>query len=48
MRALREAIDTATHTGRAVPAIMAPLAELGRERRAVSRESAVCGPRCIA
>jgi DNA invertase Pin-like site-specific DNA recombinase len=41
--ALREGIDTATPTGRAVAAIMATLAELelelGRERRAVSRES---------
>lgn len=43
MRALREGIDTATPTGRAVAAIMATLAELelelGRERRAASRES---------
>ena len=42
-RALREGIDTATPTGRAIAAIMATLAELelelelGRERRAVSR-----------
>jgi DNA invertase Pin-like site-specific DNA recombinase len=43
LRALREGIDTATPTGRAVAAIMATLAELelelGRERRATSRES---------
>ena len=43
LRALRETIDTATPTGRAVAAIMATLAELelelGRERRAASRES---------
>lgn len=43
LRALREGIDTATPTGRAVAAIMATLAELelelGRERRAASRES---------
>ena len=43
LRALREGIDTATSTGRAVAAIMATLAELelelGRERRAASRES---------
>ena len=43
LRALRESIDTATPTGRAVAAIMATLAELelelGRERRAASRES---------
>jgi DNA invertase Pin-like site-specific DNA recombinase len=43
LRALRERIDTATPTGRAVAAIMATLAELelelGRERRAASRES---------
>ena len=41
LRALREGIDTATPTGRAVAAIMATLAELelelGRERRASSR-----------
>jgi DNA invertase Pin-like site-specific DNA recombinase len=41
--ALREGIDTATPTGRAVAAIMATLAELelelGRERRTASRES---------
>lgn len=41
--ALREGVDTATPTGRAVAAIMATLAELelelGRERRAASRES---------
>lgn len=43
LRALREGVDTATPTGRAVAAIMATLAELelelGRERRAASRES---------
>lgn len=43
LRALRESIDTGTPTGRAVAAIMATLAELelelGRERRAASRES---------
>ncbi|MCV7213696.1 recombinase family protein [Mycobacterium crocinum] len=43
LRALREGIDTATPTGRAVAAIMATLAELelelGRERRAASRDA---------
>ncbi len=43
LRALREGIDTATPTGRAVAAIMATLAELelelGKERRAAARES---------
>lgn len=43
LRALRESVDTGTPTGRAVAAIMATLAELelelGRERRAASRES---------
>ncbi|MGO9035516.1 recombinase family protein [Mycobacterium sp.] len=43
LRALREGIDTATPTGRAVAAIMATFAELElelcRERRAASRES---------
>lgn len=43
LRALREGIDTGTPTGRAVAAIMATLAELelelGRERRAASRDS---------
>jgi DNA invertase Pin-like site-specific DNA recombinase len=43
LRALREGVDTATPTGRAVAAIMATLAELelelGRDRRAASRES---------
>lgn len=43
LRALREGIDTATPTGRAVAAIMATLAELelelSRERRAASRQS---------
>ena len=41
LRALREGVDTATPTGRAVAAIMATLAELelelGRQRRASSR-----------
>jgi DNA invertase Pin-like site-specific DNA recombinase len=40
---LREGVDTATPTGRAITAIMASLAELGlelgRERRAASQES---------
>ncbi|BBX41030.1 hypothetical protein MSIM_24810 [Mycobacterium simiae] len=43
LRALQEGVDTATPTGRAVAAIMATLAELelelGRERRAASRDS---------
>jgi DNA invertase Pin-like site-specific DNA recombinase len=43
LRALREGVDTATPTGRAVAAIMATLAELelelGRERRTASRGS---------
>ena len=43
LRAIREGIDTATPTGRAVAAIMATLAELelelGKERRAASRQS---------
>jgi DNA invertase Pin-like site-specific DNA recombinase len=43
LRAIREGIDTATPTGRAVAAIMATLAELelelGRERRAASRDA---------
>lgn len=43
LHALREGIDTGTPTGRAVAAIMATLAELelelGRERRAASRDS---------
>lgn len=43
LRALREGIDTGTPTGRAVAAIIATLAELdlelGRERRAASRDS---------
>ena len=43
LRALREGIDTATPTGRAVAAIMATLAELelelGRERRTASRHA---------
>jgi hypothetical protein len=47
----REGVDTATPTGRAIAAIMASLAELelelGRERRAASRESrraGICRP----
>jgi DNA invertase Pin-like site-specific DNA recombinase len=45
LRALREGIDTATPTARAVAAIMATLAdfELGRERRAASRQSRRAG-----
>ena len=43
LRALRDGMDTATPTGRAIAAIMATLAELefelGRERRAASRAS---------
>ena len=43
LHVLREGVDTATPTGRAIAAIMACLAELelelGRERRAASRES---------
>jgi DNA invertase Pin-like site-specific DNA recombinase len=43
LRALREGVDTGTPAGRAVAAIMATLAELelelGRERRAASRDS---------
>ena len=43
LRALREGVDTGTPTGRAIAAIMATLAELelelGRERRAASRQS---------
>ena len=43
LRSLREGIDTGTPTGRAVAAIIATLAELelelGRERRAASRDS---------
>ena len=43
LRAFREGVDTGTPTGRAVAAIMATLAELelelGRERRAASRDS---------
>ena len=46
LRALREGVDTATSTGRAIAAIMATLAELelelGRERRAGSREIPPC------
>ena len=47
LRALREGVDSAAPTGRTVAAIMASLAELelelGRERRAVSRNPAVPG-----
>ena len=47
LRALREGVDTSTPIGRAVAAIMATLAELelelGRERRAASRESRRAG-----
>lgn len=43
LRALREGVDTGTPSGRAVATIMATLAELelelGRERRAASRDS---------
>ena len=43
LHVLREGVDTATPTGRSIAAIMASLAELerelGRERRAASRES---------
>jgi DNA invertase Pin-like site-specific DNA recombinase len=43
LHVLREGVDTATPTGRAIAAIMASLAELelelGRERRAASQES---------
>lgn len=43
LRSLREGVDTATPTGRAVVQIMATVAELelelGRERRAASREA---------
>lgn len=43
LRSLREGVDTGTPTGRAVATIMATLAELelelGRERRAASRDS---------
>lgn len=56
LRSLREAVDTSTPTGRAVVSIMATVAELevelGRERRAASREArvsrglpATCPPR---
>jgi DNA invertase Pin-like site-specific DNA recombinase len=51
LRVSREGVDTATPTGRAIAAIMASLAELelelGRERRAASRESrraGICRP----
>ncbi|WP_445170885.1 recombinase family protein [Mycolicibacterium sp. Dal123E01] len=43
LRAIREGIDTGTPTGRAVATVMATMAELelelGRERRAASRDS---------
>ncbi|MGO9031857.1 recombinase family protein [Mycobacterium sp.] len=43
VRSLREGVDTSTPTGRAVTSIMATIAELelelGRERRAASREA---------
>jgi DNA invertase Pin-like site-specific DNA recombinase len=43
VRSLREGVDTSTPTGRAVTSIMATIAELelelGKERRAVSREA---------
>ena len=45
LKSLREGVDTSTPTGRAVVSIMASIAELeadmGRERRAVSRESRI-------
>ena len=45
MRSLREGVDTSTPTGRAVTSIMATIAELelelGKERRAASREARV-------
>lgn len=45
LRSLREGVDTSTPTGRAVVSIMATVAELeaelGRERRAASREARV-------
>jgi DNA invertase Pin-like site-specific DNA recombinase len=45
LRSLREGVDTVTSTGRAVVSIMASIAELeadlGRERRAASRESRI-------
>jgi DNA invertase Pin-like site-specific DNA recombinase len=45
LRSLREGVDTGTPTGRAVVSIMASIAELeadlGRERRAASRESRI-------
>jgi DNA invertase Pin-like site-specific DNA recombinase len=59
LRSLREGVDTATPTGRAVVAIMATVAELelelGKERRAASREArlarglpATCPPKLSA
>ena len=49
VRSLREGVDTSTPTGRAVTSIMATIAELelelGKERRAASREARVArGP----
>jgi DNA invertase Pin-like site-specific DNA recombinase len=45
VRSLREGVDTSTPTGRAVTSIMATIAELelelGKERRAASRESRI-------
>ncbi len=45
LKSLREGVDTSTPTGRAVVSIMASIAELeadlGRERRAVSRVSRI-------
>jgi DNA invertase Pin-like site-specific DNA recombinase len=45
LKSLREGVDTSTPTGRAVVSIMASIAELeadlGRERRAVSRETRI-------
>jgi DNA invertase Pin-like site-specific DNA recombinase len=45
VRSLREGVDTSTPTGRAVTSIMATIAELelelGKERRAVSREARI-------
>ena len=45
VRSLREGVDTSTPTGRAVTSIMATIAELelelGKERRAASREARV-------
>src|SRR5246500_5321951 len=47
VRSLREGVDTSTPTGRAVTSIMATIAELelelGKERRAASREAGIMG-----